>query len=400
MPDSRSQYEQAARTAARKYGIEESLYIRLITNESGWDPAASSSAGAIGFTQLMPDTAKSLGVNPYDPIQNLEGGAKYLAQMRDRYSGDMQKAIAAYVSGPGIVDKALDTKRILGGSLFAGQPGSIADNLRKDSDPNQWYSRWLNSLGDDATAAAKYVNGILSEAPSSSTAGGSGSADGRSTVGGYTLPKLEDFPVYGQDIDGAEVVTGYDVDAFNDAMAKFDAYTKGKDDDLASYLQSVIESIGAQIESGQLNVDKANKEFQRRMDAFTAGGDQFTNLLGYALPVGQEYVTGREPGGFYDKMGLAPKRASGMNYDPFAAANEIVNSTPNLMDIQTPQVGSDIFQQALQVARSAAAGGPGGMAGPPAPPPQPITTTIGNGISNTFQSALEMLKRNRALAGG
>ena len=73
--------------------------------ESGGNQGAQSPAGAIGVMQLMPDTAASLGVNPYDKQQNIEGGAKYLRQMLDNFGGDVKKAVAAYNAGPNAVKK-------------------------------------------------------------------------------------------------------------------------------------------------------------------------------------------------------------------------------------------------------------------------------------------------------
>ena len=81
------------------------LVKAVIQNESAYDPSAISSAGAMGLMQLMPGTAKMLGVeDPFDPVQNLEGGIKYLSQLADKYNGDLTKTLAAYNAGPGRVD--------------------------------------------------------------------------------------------------------------------------------------------------------------------------------------------------------------------------------------------------------------------------------------------------------
>jgi Transglycosylase SLT domain len=99
-----SQYEQAARAAARRHGIPEDLFLRLVRTESAWRPAAVSSKGAIGLAQLMPGTARLLGVNPHDPSQNLDGGARYLSQQYRRF-GDWRLALAAYNAGPEAVER-------------------------------------------------------------------------------------------------------------------------------------------------------------------------------------------------------------------------------------------------------------------------------------------------------
>lgn len=92
--------------AAKEQGIETALLDALVQAESNYNPAAVSSKRAVGLTQLMPDTAKSLGVtDPFDPAQNLRGGAKYLSQMIKQFEGDLPKAIAAYNAGPGAVTR-------------------------------------------------------------------------------------------------------------------------------------------------------------------------------------------------------------------------------------------------------------------------------------------------------
>lgn len=92
--------------AAQEAGIDEHLLDAVVQAESSYNPTARSRAGAVGLAQLMPDTAKSLGVtNLTDPLQSVRGGAKYLAQLLSRF-GDMRLAIAGYNAGPNAVEKA------------------------------------------------------------------------------------------------------------------------------------------------------------------------------------------------------------------------------------------------------------------------------------------------------
>ncbi len=100
----RGPYLVLAQAAARKYGVPEDLFLRLVQRESGWDHGAVSVKGALGLAQLMPETAALLGVDASDARQNLEGGARYLRQQYDRFRS-WRLALAAYNAGPEAVER-------------------------------------------------------------------------------------------------------------------------------------------------------------------------------------------------------------------------------------------------------------------------------------------------------
>lgn len=100
----RGEFLPMARAAARKHGVPEGLFLRLVQQESNWDPEAESHKGALGLAQLMPQTAKTLGVDPTVPAENLDGGARYLARQFRKF-GSWRLALAAYNAGPEAVQK-------------------------------------------------------------------------------------------------------------------------------------------------------------------------------------------------------------------------------------------------------------------------------------------------------
>lgn len=97
-------YYQMAIRMAEEYDIPKQLFFNLVTAESNWDPVIVSPRGAIGLAQLMPGTAEELGVDPWDALENLDGGARYLSQQYRRF-GTWELALAAYNAGPGAVSR-------------------------------------------------------------------------------------------------------------------------------------------------------------------------------------------------------------------------------------------------------------------------------------------------------
>lgn len=104
---SHDRYREQIRAAAAKYALPEELLLAVMSVESNFDDRALSEKGAIGLMQLMPFTAKDMYVDDaWDPVQNIEGGARYLRVLANQYDGDMVRTLAAYNAGPEAVRRA------------------------------------------------------------------------------------------------------------------------------------------------------------------------------------------------------------------------------------------------------------------------------------------------------
>ena len=102
----RELYEPYVLEHANRHSLRPELVRAVIQVESGYNPRALSPKGAMGLMQLMPDTARMLGVQrPYDPEQNIRGGTRYLRLLLDKYDGNEELALAAYNAGSGAVDR-------------------------------------------------------------------------------------------------------------------------------------------------------------------------------------------------------------------------------------------------------------------------------------------------------
>lgn len=135
--------DNAARVPARyaakitelshRFDLSPSLLEAVVWQESRWRENAVSPAGARGLAQLMPGTARYLGVDPDDPASNLEGGARYLREQLDRFDGDLEKALAAYNAGPGRVIRAGGIPNIRETKHYvAGIMNRLASHVRVD----------------------------------------------------------------------------------------------------------------------------------------------------------------------------------------------------------------------------------------------------------------------------
>ena len=143
-------FEPLIQAAAKKYSLDPRLIRSQIQTESSFNPKAVSPVGARGLMQLMPSTAADLGVaDSFDPAQNIEGGAKYMRQLLDRYDGNWEKALAAYNGGMGNLDKlGMDkmpkesrdyVRKVMAGvgDLDVPMPGADAPQYRVPSSAQQ-----------------------------------------------------------------------------------------------------------------------------------------------------------------------------------------------------------------------------------------------------------------------
>jgi len=127
--------------AAKQHGLDPKLLRAVIGQESAFRPCAVSAKGAQGLMQLMPETAAELGVaNPFDPKQNLDGGARFLKQLLEKYKGDLPQALGAYNAGPKTADESggapdLQETREYVDAILAKAGLKAADRPAKPADP-------------------------------------------------------------------------------------------------------------------------------------------------------------------------------------------------------------------------------------------------------------------------
>ena len=129
-----ARYKPTVQRLAARFDLSPALIEAVVWQESRWHEGAQSPVGARGLAQLMPDTAREMGVDADDPVANLEGGARYLRQQLDRFGGDLENALAAYNAGPGRDEQAGGVPRIREPQTYvAAVMGRLSDHSRSDN---------------------------------------------------------------------------------------------------------------------------------------------------------------------------------------------------------------------------------------------------------------------------
>lgn len=118
---------------------------------------------------------------------------------------------------------------------------------------------------------------------------------------------------------------------------------------LSTFLQGTIAELTTEIDARRLTTEQALGEFNRRLDAFSEAATKFEGIQPYTIPIGAQYAPGFQPGGIGEELGIAPRPAKVVQYDPFAMANQIVEETPVLTDIGVPS--GDKLREAVEMAR-------------------------------------------------
>lgn len=366
---------QRAYESAVKYGIDPTTLFKLIQSESGWNlDTKDSSTGAIGMGQILASTGQGLGLTTQDlrdPFKNVDATARYLAQQIDYFGGDVQKGLAAYRAGAGTVQAAVSQAQVRGTDWI-----SEADRIGAQyGQGDHIISDYLGLTGHGPTLQE---NANLSQY---------GATTPRKLPKAADEPNPEEFyidPMTGQPGDPNDPSSVLDVKSYRQAYNDWQNYRKGGREDLSNYLNTVIQSISADLANKRLSTDQANAELNARIGALGIGSDEFTKLIGTSVKRGTQYIPGREPGGVYASLGahpLAPLPAAQDTYNPFQNALGVMNSGPMPTSVGTADTSG--YRGLPSVAASGGVETLGGQA-------MPAGT---NATLSSFQAALDLIRR-------
>ncbi len=206
---------------------------------------------------------------------------------------------------------------------FRGIEGAMPAGIGEvpELNPDDFYWRWDAAIGDMVPArpgepGAKFSNIWWAEAVEARTNAASGG-----TGSGRTGPSAAELAIQQSQVDAQN---------------------------LATFISGTIAELEIEVDSRRLSTEQAIGEFNKRLDAFSEAGAQFRGIQPYTIPIGAEYVPGRQPGGIGEQLGIAPRKAEVIQFDPFAMATDIVNQSPNLTDIGVPS--GDALAEAIAIA--------------------------------------------------
>lgn len=384
---------QEASKVASQTGIPEDILVGVIMHESGFDTSATGNGGGIG--QVLESTAEGLGVTQKElrdsPELAIQVTARILHDNAAMFGGDYDKAAAAYFVGPGTIQAAtqgpgnwLDNADALAKKY---NQGTVTDYLSSVHDKAGTAGITGGSFTRDAlhqkTADQIIKENNLTTATSPATTSNSFDAS--------KLPDINDF--YNTDPSGTRYL---DTAAYTAALQAHQAFMTDRDSNraynlgpLSQYIDDTISQVTAEISAGNLSVSKASTLFQDRLSAYSTALDAYSSKsFTQGAPVGADYVPGREPGGFNDKvLGLAPVRAShDVVLDPMAEAVKQYTDAKNQIDaISVPTVPNVAAMRAALY--STVPTSQGGVSIPGTNrPPDPLTVAASNFGGQTYNS--------------
>lgn len=321
-------YDQWIEEAGRSYNVDPALLRLVIGQESGGNPNAISPKGAVGLGQLMPATAKEMGVDPTDPRQNIMGAAKYLSQQLDKY-GDVPTALAAYNAGPGAVDKAggipnyPETQQYVGnivGKYGAQQPQAPAQDAFDQA--------FGAALGTTAQAPVKAPVDAFErdfgqalaqqpaqpQAPAATTVAAiTPAAPERQKFMGFDVPQnLNDVAQMAINLP-FDVARGGREGIRNLIDAPVEWLAKGSE---ASGLTDALRNVGINMMTGQQQVeaDKARRAaFNQSANPAEQAGSVASNLVATALPItGGEMLLAKGGNALLGALEKSPRAAQAL----------------------------------------------------------------------------------------
>lgn len=342
-----AELEKIAQAAATNWGVPVPILMRLLGWESGgWNPDVISGAkrggdGEIGIAQFMPSTATQLGqqwgksFDPSNPVEAIAAAARHLSELAGHYDGDYEKAVAAYNAGQDAVDKAVHDAR---GGTRENNILTNAVGLSKGTDwknyiPSSTKDKYLPNVfaeGKDTTSQDDFVRKASATIKGASTpsvplVGGNGQ---------LSPPNIADFQ---QDDGNGGKVT--DTAGYYKAWSEYQAIQESKQKlasgPLAQYVDDTIKDIQQQIESGKLDLNKANDLLSTKVNTFKNANDVYSSdVFRYGAAPGATSVPGAHPGQTIPFSG-------GVQLNPLQQALDINNQASSLIgNIQTPQVPS------------------------------------------------------------